>query len=431
MRYARAWSGLLSAVLLGIVSSPAFAVGTGAGTTVTNDVTLDYQVNGFDQATVTASVDFEVDRALRVTVATGNADVVAAVPGQDFAGPGAVPALIFDVTNTSNDTVDLLLGLVDRDATAVTGFAGNTGGGPLSPSAVGLFLDDGGTPGAVDGTNTALTVQGNHWILPNVTEDVPIRVLVAVSVPNTAAQGEQATYTLVAAVAEAGLGTLIAGDSNGRDAPGSTGATDVVDDPTLVQDVFADLATVDGEDFVYDFVADAGGTAADVTSNGQHADSSAFVVDAAELYIAKIVQVLWDPINGNRYSANNSDTDSGNNPKAIPGAVVMYAIGVQNDTGSQPVTGVAIADDVDNLVSVGTTEAVNWPDTVSIDLNSVPVAFDVPNAAALGSVNFRTCGGIVGSQGFGADPAEVSVSLGACSATQTGLIVYVVTIPAS
>lgn len=431
MKYVSTWSGWLSAVLLSIVSSTAFAVGTTAGTTVTNDVSLDYQVNGFDQATVTATVDFEVDRALRVTVATGNADVVTAVPGQDFAGPGAVPALIFDVTNTSNDTVDLLLGLVDRDATAVTGFAGNTGGGPLSPSAVGLFLDDGGTPGAVDGTNTALTANGNHWVLPNVTEDVPVRVLVVVSVPNTATQDEQATYTLVAAVGNAGAGTLIAGDSNGRDAPGATGATSVADDPTLVQNVFADLAVSAIEDWVYDFVADAPGGVQDGASNGQHADSSAFVVDAAELYIAKIAQVLWDPINGNRYSANNSDTLSGNNPKAIPGAVVMYAIGVQNDTGSQPVTGVAIADDVDNVVSVGSTEAVNWPDTISIDLNSVPVGFDVPNAAALGSVNFRTCGGIVGSQGFGADPAEVSVSLGACSATQTGFIVYVVTIPAS
>ena len=67
--------------------------------------------------------------------------------------------------------------------------------------------------------------------------------------------------------------------------------------------------------------------------NGQHSDTNAFVVAGARLYVGKVVQVLWDPINGNRYSANNSDTLSGNNPKAIPGAVLMYAVGVSNDVG--------------------------------------------------------------------------------------------------
>lgn len=433
MKYARhvrqACATTVVVALLGALSSPAFAVGTDANVLVTNAVTLNYQVNGFVQAPVNTSVDFRVDRALRVVVATANTNVVTATPGQSRTG--SVPALIFDVTNTSNAAVDLLLGVVDRDDAAVTGFAGNSTPA-FDPTAVGLYLDDGATPGQVDGTNTPVQVQGNHWLLPNVGEDIVTRILVSVDVANTVTNGSQATYSLVAAVGNAGAGTLIAGDSNGRNAPGASGAVSVVDDPLVVQNVFADTATAAAEDFVYNFVTDAAGTSVDILSNGQHADSSAFVVDAAELYIAKTVEVLWDPINLNKYSAANSNATSGANPKAIPGAVVMYAIGIQNDTGSQPVTAVNISDDIAESVIEGTAEAVNLPDTITVTLNSVPVVLDIPNGATVGTVNFRTCPGAAGSQAFAADPApEVAVLLGNCAATETGLIVYLVTIPAT
>jgi hypothetical protein len=424
-----ALGSVIAATMLGALSSPAFAEGTDANVLVTNAVTLNYQVNGFAQAPVNTSVDFRVDRALRVVVNTQNADVVPATPGQAL--NGGVPALVFDVSNKSNATVDLLLGVVDRDDAAVTGFTGNSTPA-FQPTTVGLFLDDGGTPGQVDGTNTPLTVQGNHWILANVAEEVVTRILVSVTVPAAAANGTQATYSLVAAVANAGLGTLIAGDSNGRNAPGASGATSVVDDPLVVQNVFADIATSSAEDFVYNFVADAAGAAQDQLSNGQHSDSSAFVVDAAELYIAKAVEVLWDPINLNKYAAANSNSTTGNNPKAIPGAVVMYAIGVRNDTGSQPVTAVNISDDIAETVTEGTAAAVNLPDTVDVTLNGSPVTLDIPNASAVGGVNIAQCDGTFVSASFVADPApEVSGSLGNCAADQNGLIVYLVTIPAT
>ncbi len=421
---------VVAAGMLAALSLPALAVGTNATTPVVNSVTLDYQVNGFAQAQVVTDATFVVDRALRVVVATQNADVVPATPGQLLTG--GVPALVFDVTNTSNAAVDLLLGVVDRNDAPVTGFAGNATP-QFDPTTVGLFLDNGATPGQVDGTNTPVTVQGNHWILPNVAEDAVIRVLVSVTVPNAAANGTQATYSLVAAVANAGAGTLIAGDSNGRNAPGAAGATSVADDTAVVQNVFADTATSNAEDFVYDFVADAAGVVQDVVSNGQHSDSSAFVIDAAELYIAKVAEVIWDPINLNKYSAANSNATTGNNPKAIPGAVVMYAIGVRNDVGSLAVTSVNISDNVDEVVDTGSAQAVNIPDSVTITLNAVPVVIDIPNGAATTGVNFRTCAGAeTNNQAFVADPApEVAVALGNCGADETGLIVYFVTVPAT
>ena len=284
------------------------------------------------------------------------------------------------------------------------------------------------------GTDVVIPLTGNHYVLSNVARDTTRRVLVAVNVPVAALDLDRDAFTLVAGVAVAGGGAFITGDSNGHNAPGSAGATSAADDAAVVQNVFADGATsIAVEDIVYNFTGSVAGVT-DVASNGQRSDTSAFVVNAAELFVGKVVEVLYDPVNGNRYSANNSNTLSGNNPKAIPGAVLMYTVAVSNETGSPSATGVSITDDLSTAeVSVGNFLAVagiNVPDTVSVTLNAVPTATDVPNSPNLDLINYRTCAapGTPATTAFAVPNPEVTVSIGTCTATQKGVIVYFVTL---
>lgn len=429
MKYFRSLCAMTAIAVGWMAAIPAYAIGTAANTTVTNSVTLNYSVNGFAQTQQTSSVAFVVDRAIATLVVHQGANAVQVTPGQNSTGAVGYPALNFDVTNTGNDTQDIWLALIDRGATSVTGLNNQGAGAAFVDPAPIVAVDNGN--GAYDaGVDTVLTPTGGHYVLSNVARDATTRILVVVNVPTAALDGARAAFTLVAGVAGAGGGAFIGGDTNNHNAPGYAVATNVADDPAVAQNVFADVSSSAPEDLTWNFAANSSG-AADTLYNGQHADTHAFVVDAAELFVGKTVQVLWDPVNGNRYTADNSDTVSSANPKAIPGAVLMYVVGVKNDTGSPSATSVNIADNLQGTeVAVGNPGGapVFVPDNVSVTLNGVPVAFDVPNSPTLGMINTRDCAGTVTTSAFGVSDPEVTASLGSCAATQTGLIVYFVTV---
>src|SRR5215213_8219950 len=86
-----------------VAASPAFAAGTTAGTTVTNSVTLDYKIGGIDQAQLTASDTFTVDRKVNLTVTETGNSTTTVTPGQTAA------VTIFSVSNSSNATLDFAL----------------------------------------------------------------------------------------------------------------------------------------------------------------------------------------------------------------------------------------------------------------------------------------------------------------------------------
>jgi hypothetical protein len=432
MKYVRSLLVMTAAALGGLLAIPAFAIGTQADTPVTNSVQLNYAVNGFAQAQQTASVQFVVDRAIATLVAAQGANAVQVTPGQLSAGASAFPALNFDVTNTGNDTQDLWLALIDRGALTVPGLGGQgTGAAFVDPAPI--VAIDSNNNGAYDDTvDPVLALSGGHYVLSGRTRDQITRILVVVNVPTATLDGARAAFTLVAGVAAPG-GAFIGGDTSGHNAPGfavATNVADVIGGPA--QDVFADVSGSSAEDLTWDFGGNAAG-AQDIQYNGQHADTTAFVVNAAELYIGKVVEVLWDPVNGNKYQ-NNTNTLTGANPKSIPGAVLMYAVGVQNLAGSPSATAVNVSD---NLQSTGEIAAGNpgnasvaVPDTVSVTLNAVPVAFDVPANPNLGEISYRQCAtpGTVDTAAFAGGDPEIAVSLGACAAAQTGVIVYFVTV---
>jgi uncharacterized repeat protein (TIGR01451 family) len=106
--------------MIALQTAPAVAEGTNAGTVITNTVTVDYRVGGVDQTERTAQSQFTVDRRVNVRVNRMSDPTTVVVPGR----PEAVIA--FDVSNLSNDTIDLVLAATqassgdDFDATGVT-----------------------------------------------------------------------------------------------------------------------------------------------------------------------------------------------------------------------------------------------------------------------------------------------------------------------
>jgi len=275
-------------LLLG--SQPALATGTDANTDISNIATVDFTVAGVSQPTTSSNTTlFEVDRRIILTVAeVGAADTTVA--------PGSTnQTLAFDVTNTTNDTVDILL-----TTTQQVGGAGPHGDtDDFNANNVRLFRDDG--DGVFDAGDTLVTA------LDNVVEDTTVRVFVVSDIPAAQADGSLAAITLTGQAANAATGVAFI----------ETAGADTEDgiDNNNADNVFADAA---------------GDT--DAARDGLHSDDDAYGVSAATVSVAKTATVISDPVN------------LAVNPKRIPGAVIEYCIVVQN-TGSSGADAVSVTDD--------------------------------------------------------------------------------------
>ncbi|TVS16721.1 MAG: hypothetical protein EA417_08700 [Gammaproteobacteria bacterium] len=343
----------LGAILAFGVGWGPLASATPAGTEILNDALLNFSVGGVAQDEIsTADPDqdgtsrFLVDRRLDVLVTRADGTVVSVVPGAE----GVV--LSFDVTNQSNDTMDILLGLSRNEANDVF----TIGSAAIDPPATvqGVCID-----ADTDGTcDTALVAEGSNgsiYRIPAVDADDTVRILVQFDIPSVAVNGEFDAWSLVAAVTDPGAGDVLAQvDSNGRVMLGSSvAAVDEADDPDVVQNVFADVAG----DLGYDFVADTASSTADVANGGQHSATSQFLISAAVMTIAKSSRVVWDPINGFGFgfaagAAPPFDgSATGNNPRRIPGAVIEYTVTVSNAEDAATATGVLVADGPPALTS--------------------------------------------------------------------------------
>jgi len=279
-------SGLAAVAL---AASPASAAGTASGTTVTNNVSLDYQVGGVAQTQVTASDSFTVDRKVNLTVAEVGSVTTSVSPGQ----LAAVTA--FTVTNSSNAALDLSLAATQLSG----GTAAHGGTDNFDATNVRVFVDT-NSNGAYDaGTDTQVAY------LDQVAADASRTVFVVVDIPLSRATGDVAGVRLTAVAAEAtaagSLGAVVT-QTSGANTAG-------------VDTVFADAAT-DGN----------------VARDGAHFDEDDYTILAAALTAAKSSRVISDPFNGST------------NPKMIPGAVVEYCVAVANAAGSATATNISISD---------------------------------------------------------------------------------------
>jgi uncharacterized repeat protein (TIGR01451 family) len=279
-------SGLAAVAL---AASPASAAGTASGTTITNNVSLDYQVGGVAQTQVTASDSFTVDRKVNLTVAEVGSTTTSVSPGQ----LAAVTA--FTVTNSSNASLDLVLAATQLSG----GSAAHGGTDNFDVSNVRIYVDT-NTNGAYDaGTDTLVSY------LDQVAADASRTVFVVVDVPLSRATGDVAGVRLTAVAHEA-----TAAGSQGAIVTQTSGAN-----TAGVDTVFADAAT-----------------GSNVARDGAHFAEDDYTILAAALTAVKSSRVISDPLNGST------------NPKMIPGAVVEYCVAVANAAGSATATNISVSD---------------------------------------------------------------------------------------
>lgn len=274
----------------GFTASPALAAGTAAGTTVLNNVTLNYQVGGVDQAPVAASDSFTVDRKVSFSVSEVGSATTQVGPGQ------ANVVTTFLVANTTNAIIDVALaagqvtggttshGLTDNfDVTTPTVYADSNGNGVFDPASDQTisYVDQ----MAVDSQKTVFIVS----VVPlgRLTGDVA-----GVKLTGTAAEG----------TAAGSLGPVITA---------TTGANTAAVDTVLGEGNTSNGNTAnDGVDIAYDD----------------------YTVQAAALTVTKTSRVVSDPVN------------LAVNPKAIPGATIEYCIAIVNAAGSATATGLSVSD---------------------------------------------------------------------------------------
>jgi uncharacterized repeat protein (TIGR01451 family) len=270
-----------------LYASPAVAAGTTAGTTITNNVTVDFRVGGVDQTAATASNSFTVDRRVNLTVAEVGSTTTQVSPGEQNA------VTTFLVTNTTNAPLDLALA-----ATQLSGGTAQHGGTDnFDVSNVEIYLDDGDN--VFDGGDTLVTY------LDQVAADANRTVHVVADVPLGRATNDVAGVRLTAT-------------SHEPTAAGSLGAV-------VTETAGANTA---GVDTVFGDTNANGNTARD----GIHFGADDYTVLAAALSATKTSRVISDPLNG------------ATNPKMIPGAVVEYCIAVTNNPGGAAATNVSVTD---------------------------------------------------------------------------------------
>lgn len=264
----------------------AFAAGTAAGTSVTNQASVDYEVGGIAQPQELSNTDsFLVDRRINVTVAELGGAYTAVTPGSSD------QVLRFTVTNATNDTVDFRLA-------ATQSFTDPFGGADnFDVTNIRFYQDDG--DGLFDSTLDTLVT-----FLDEMTADETRTIFVVADIPAGQGDNDIATVSLVAIAST----------------DGSAGAT--AD--------YAETAGADTQGSVDTVFGDAAGDADDAR-DGRHSDTGAYRVRTATLTVTKSSVVIQDPFNGT------------NQPKRIPGAIIEYCVDITN-TGSTQADDVVISD---------------------------------------------------------------------------------------
>lgn len=178
-------------------ADPAFAVGTAAGTTISNTATATYTDAGGGTISVPSNqVDVRVDELLNVTVASADPGDVAALPGSTN------QALSFTVTNTGNGTEAFRLSPINA-----------IGGDAFDPTTTSIVIDN-GNGGYDPGIDTVYSAGSNDPVLA---PDTSVRIFVLSTVPASATDGQrgQTDLTATAVTGSGPAGTAFAGQGQG------------------------------------------------------------------------------------------------------------------------------------------------------------------------------------------------------------------------
>jgi uncharacterized repeat protein (TIGR01451 family) len=385
------WIGLGLLMLTGLLSlitpPSAWAVGTAAGTIISNQATINYQVGGVGQTPVLSdgdaaagvqTTDFVVDRMVDLTVAEANGTYTDVSPG------ATAQVVTFTVSNTGNATLDFDLSAVVNLANLSMGPFGDQD--TLDVTIVDAYVDSDGagpTGGATPYDSSAHTFNAaadTDTFIDDLAQDQMINVYVVVTIPAAAVDGNIAGVIL----------TALAQNTDGSALVQTAGA-----DTTGVDTVFADAA---GD--------------ADAARDARHSDTDAFRVLSAVLTVSKTSLVVEDPVNGTT------------NPKAIPGAYVEYTITVTNAGGAgATATSVIFADDLGTEIGNGTLAF--RADSYGAGLGINVTAPDINGGAATNLSN----AGDGDSGDFGATTADtVTVNCGDLDTGESAVITFQVVV---
>jgi hypothetical protein len=282
--------GSVAALAMG--ATPAFAAGTASGSTITNTVTVNYNVGTTAQTAIQASDIITVDRKVNLTVAEIGTTTTTVNPGQ------ATQVTSFTVTNNSNATIDI--GLTAAQLSGGTAAHGGTDNFDITGMT--MYVDNTtGTVGSWDAGDLVVSY------LDQIAADGVKTIFIVGGIPSGQVNGDIA-------------GVKLTGQAQDALTSGTQGAN-------LTSTAGANTAGVDT------VLADAAGLTGDLAYDGKHSDDDDYTVSAALLSVFKTSRVISDPVNG--VSAN---------AKAIPGAVVEYCLIVVNGSGGASATSVALSD---------------------------------------------------------------------------------------
>ncbi len=285
MKKRMATSLAIAALFVG-AADVAKAVGTLAGTTVSNTASVTYSVNAVAQPAVTGTADFVVDRMIDLTLTTVPVTYVTVTPATN----GVIPLTL---TNTGNAPQNFNL------AAANTTDPYLPGADTFDPTTNSVFVDSNANSTYDPGVDTATVVD-------TLANDASITVFIVSAIPGGTPNAGTAGVTMTATARET--------TANGGGAvPNDLGNPDTV---LGMETVWADGA---------------GDT--DGVRDAAFSDTGAFQVSGANVTVTKSETLISDPINGLV------------NPKHIPGAVVEYQVVVTNlVTSAVPATTITLTD---------------------------------------------------------------------------------------
>jgi hypothetical protein len=335
-------AGLFALSVLG--ANPAYAAGTTASSSITNTVSVAFQVGGVNQTGTSASDTLTVDRKINLTVAEVGTTTTTVTPNT------LAQVTSFTVTNTSNATLDFALAVAQQ--TGGAGAHSNTDS--FDVTNVKIYRDNG------DGTFNSSTDTLVTY-LDELAADGTATVFVVADIPTGLANGAVAAVTLTATGREGGTAA-------------SQGAA-------LVQTTTANTASMD--------TVFADGTGA--TDGARDAAFSAkddYTTSAATLSAIKSSKIISDPINGST------------NPKMIPGATIQYCIAISNGAGAATATSVTVSDPIPTNLTYDSAFGVKTNGTATIS-GSPAVATCNTDTTGTGSMASNTVSGTLASVAAG------------------------------
>ncbi len=309
-----------------LVMPQAFAVGTDAGISISNEVTVDYTVGTAPQASITsdpADATFVVDRLVTFTLAPTDVNQTDVAPNDQ----DAITAFI--LTNTSNSPVDFRL------SAANLGVGGTANGLTEVATDGDMEVDFEFRAANGDGGGGTPDFGTDESFVDALPEGEQVVIYVYADAPITLTNGQIALIELTATAADPGAGINPAAD-------GALGLdlvdTDPNDDATI-ENVFSN------------------GTGFEVAQDG-------YTVVSAALTITKSAAVIDDPVN---VAAPFY---------AIPGATIEYTIEIEN-TGPVAATGIEIDDTLNaDLIFVTDAYDAGASENVSFSTGGFCVAED-------------------------------------------------------